>query len=359
MIAPLLTLLALLLPARPVHPGPPIFVEIEVEDEGTRVVVTSEQEALLAWMGEAVPVAEADSTRELTEKLAGEAVRLLQEERGLDLEVDGAAVTYQVAAVKLFDEFGVGNAEPAIQIELRLAGSAERPSSIELRWGLFDRVEDKTKRVLPVLFSAGGEFDLMRASEESPRIRWESKEARPETAKAQEPEEAKPLVAHRRPPRPGGEGRVKLWKSTQVVAYFLGALALLSAMWLRPARNRVVALVLAGACCGGAWAIGDRASPGDRLLVSEALTLFGRLHENVYSAFDGRSEDEIYDRLANSVEGPLLDELYADVLVGLVLEDDGGAICRVEEVEALDSALVGSADLTRLTLDAESYVVDW
>lgn len=357
MIAPLLTLLAFLLPATRAHPGPPIFVEVDVEEEGVRVVVTSEQEALLAWMGEAVPIAEADATLALTERLTGEAARLLQQEHGLDLEVDGEAVAYQVAAVKIFDEFGVGNAEPAIQIELRLLGGAARPAAIELHWGLFDRVEDKSKRVLPVLFSAGGEFDLVRASEESPGIRWESTEARPEEAPASEG--AEPLIAHRGPPRPGGKGRVKLWKATQIVAYFIGVLALLSALWVRPARSRILAVVLAVICCGGAWAIGDRASSGDRLLVSEALTLFGRLHENVYSAFGGRSEDEIYERLANSVEGPLLDELYAEVLTGLVLEDDGGAICRVEEVEALDSALVESADLTRLPLNAESFVVDW
>ena len=42
----------------------------------------------------------------------------------------------------------------------------------------------------------------------------------------------------------------------------------------------------------------------------EAIETFGALHANIYSAFDHNTEDEIYDALAQSVDGSLLDRVY-------------------------------------------------
>ena len=41
------------------------------------------------------------------------------------------------------------------------------------------------------------------------------------------------------------------------------------------------------------------------------------------------------DLLAVSVDAALLDELYADIYESLVMRDQGGAVCRVREVEKL------------------------
>ncbi len=70
---------------------------------------------------------------------------------------------------------------------------------------------------------------------------------------------------------------------------------------------------------------------------AEAKEIFAALHRNVYRAFDYETEDSIYDALAQSVSGVFLDEIYNDVYQGLILSEEGGAICKIERVEILDS----------------------
>ena len=59
---------------------------------------------------------------------------------------------------------------------------------------------------------------------------------------------------------------------------------------------------------------------------------------NVYRAFDFRSESDIYDALARSVDGDMLTETYLETKRALVLENQGGARARVQgvEVQAID-----------------------
>jgi hypothetical protein len=66
---------------------------------------------------------------------------------------------------------------------------------------------------------------------------------------------------------------------------------------------------------------------------SEAKDVFAKLHGNVYRAFDYHSESDIYDALARSVEGDLLQELYLQIQQGLAMEEQGGAISRISKVE--------------------------
>ncbi len=75
---------------------------------------------------------------------------------------------------------------------------------------------------------------------------------------------------------------------------------------------------------------------------AEAKEIFVALHRNVYRAFDYDTEDAIYDTLAQSVSGELLDEVYNEVYQSLVLQDQGGAICKIEKVEILESKMMAS-----------------
>jgi hypothetical protein len=77
---------------------------------------------------------------------------------------------------------------------------------------------------------------------------------------------------------------------------------------------------------------------------AEAGEIFAALHRNVYRAFDYETEDAIYDALAQSVSGELLDEVYNDVYQGLILREEGGAICKIEQIEILDSSMVSMPD---------------
>ena len=72
----------------------------------------------------------------------------------------------------------------------------------------------------------------------------------------------------------------------------------------------------------------------------EALDVFSKLHLNIYRSFEYNNESDIYDSLSQSVSGPILDEIYQDVYRGLILADEGGAVCTVDKVEVLSSKFV-------------------
>jgi hypothetical protein len=73
--------------------------------------------------------------------------------------------------------------------------------------------------------------------------------------------------------------------------------------------------------------------PGDE----DAKAMFASLHKNIYRAFDYTNEEDIYDALSQSVDGELLDDVYYEVYESLILRDQGGAVCRIDEVRIIDS----------------------
>jgi len=76
---------------------------------------------------------------------------------------------------------------------------------------------------------------------------------------------------------------------------------------------------------------------GPPLSAPQARAIFEALHRNVYRAFDYKNESDVYDALAESVEGPLLDQLYGEVYESLVRTDEIGAIGRVKAVRVIAS----------------------
>ncbi len=81
------------------------------------------------------------------------------------------------------------------------------------------------------------------------------------------------------------------------------------------------------------------AGPAGRLAVTPAacVAVFQPLLMNVYTAFDYSEESDVYDALARSVDGELLDDLYRRIHRGLVMDDHNRAIARVTAVELLET----------------------
>jgi hypothetical protein len=77
------------------------------------------------------------------------------------------------------------------------------------------------------------------------------------------------------------------------------------------------------------------ADPDDRTRAAIAETLL----KNIYRAFDYRDEKLIYDALARSVEGELLAETYLRIHGGLLMQEQGGAVARVQLVEPLETRI--------------------
>lgn len=72
----------------------------------------------------------------------------------------------------------------------------------------------------------------------------------------------------------------------------------------------------------------------------EAIEVFTALHRNIYRAFDYTDESAIYDALAQSVDGPELEEIYNDVYQSLILRDAGGVVCKVQAVRIDEAELL-------------------
>jgi hypothetical protein len=111
------------------------------------------------------------------------------------------------------------------------------------------------------------------------------------------------------------------------------------------------------ACCAAAVALGLSwvgrdwgtvtwsAAQAPTLDPATALAAFEPLHQNIYRAFGFDDEERVYDALARSVDGPLLEQLYLQVYRSLVLEEEGGAVSRVQAVRTLEAELEASGPL--------------
>jgi hypothetical protein len=68
----------------------------------------------------------------------------------------------------------------------------------------------------------------------------------------------------------------------------------------------------------------------------EAKSVLHALLYNVYRAFDRRDESLVYDRLAQSITGDLLTDIYLQVRRGMELENQGGARVKIDDVQMLE-----------------------
>jgi hypothetical protein len=69
----------------------------------------------------------------------------------------------------------------------------------------------------------------------------------------------------------------------------------------------------------------------------ESGLIMHSLMKNVYRSFDFRDESDVYDKLALSVEGDLLEEIYLQNRKSFAVKKAGGAQARVNEIEILEA----------------------
>ncbi|MFP6668826.1 MAG: hypothetical protein VB876_16050 [Pirellulales bacterium] len=124
--------------------------------------------------------------------------------------------------------------------------------------------------------------------------------------------------------------------------------ALLVALAMRgfgvAARKCLIAAAILVICAVIAWPHfrWEAANPFSKAMVvsdDRANDIFALLHENTYRAFDFRTEDEVYDALATSIDGELLNDLYLQINRRLKMEEQGGAVSRIRDVEILEGTI--------------------
>ena len=85
---------------------------------------------------------------------------------------------------------------------------------------------------------------------------------------------------------------------------------------------------------------------------SEAQTILNSLLKNVYRAFDFREKSDVYDKLAISVQGDLLTDIYLQNRKSFAVKKADGAQARVKEVEVLSATARPAAD------NSKAFVLD-
>lgn len=326
------------------HPadGPDVDLQWVVGGTEVRAVV----DLNLVFVDELFPAAEplpeppaADALEALRAQLAAHlGGRMTVRAGGVDLEgVPGSLefVAAEPALVPLFTNFG-SRALAAVRMEWRFALSGDE-ASLTFGWSDYppdlalqpDRALAPPITVVAQLASAGV-LESVTLTRDRPLHRWR----RPEGLAAR----FAPV-----PPAPATQRPWLPWGLALAAASALWAVL----AWRRPSGGRRAALrgiVLASGAAAAvlAWeARRPRPLPDAR----EVLAAFGPLHANIYRAFGEVDERRIYEGLARSVEGRLLDALYREVYDGLVLRDEGGAVARVETVR-VDEAEVVEIDRT-------------
>ncbi len=77
---------------------------------------------------------------------------------------------------------------------------------------------------------------------------------------------------------------------------------------------------------------------------SDAKLVLQALLKNVYRAFDFREEEDVYDKLALSVDGDLLADIYLQSRKSLQIQKAGGAQAKVKDVEVRAASVNGKPD---------------
>ena len=78
--------------------------------------------------------------------------------------------------------------------------------------------------------------------------------------------------------------------------------------------------------------------------VDEAKALTELLLSNIYRSFDYTSESEVYDKLALSIQGDLLSEVYIQIKKSMALENQGGLEVKVEKVTVHSASKIDDPD---------------
>ncbi len=85
--------------------------------------------------------------------------------------------------------------------------------------------------------------------------------------------------------------------------------------------------------------LGNSKVLGVSLTNEQANLVLHSLLKNVYRAFDFREESDVYDKLAISVNGDLLSEIYLQYRKSFVVQRAGGAQAKVKDIEILDVSI--------------------
>ena len=210
------------------------------------------------------------------------------------------------------------------------------PDRMELSWADWQILEDEAIFKVPLVLSVEGDDELIThfLTKEEQGYAWQ--------APAKDLSSA---LLGRAIPKAPPQGLPVPWSSLGLLAAaLLTAVSSVLRLLPRPLGWKLIVAFLAlGAILWPLAPIGHAhikapwVKPIELPNEIEANTIFAALQRNIYRAFDYDEEGEIYDVLAESVDGPLLDSLYKEIYESLVMREQEGARAKVSSVKILSS----------------------
>jgi hypothetical protein len=340
------------------HPGQHLGLKISITDEevALEVLLSNDYAKRLVPLESYAPEYSTEEARYHFPDSAQEVrMRRAYEEflGGLDtVEIDRLPVKpilERVEFVPAADALGVIQPEEfAPDVGLRLTYPCKgRPKLVSIVWELFGvdpvRAAAGLPSDMPLLaeLEAYAERRLVVFTAEEPEVIWHA----PAGSVAERVQPVVTAVTPLRIPIP-------LVSLGVVLVWVLGLLGLRAVSVRRAVRRSVwwcSVVPLALAVYFHNVAVVSVASPwGERVQLpgeQEATEIFVTLHRNVYRAFDYKTESDVYDILAQSVAGDLLDQVYNEVYQSLIMRDQGGAVARVHSVDVLDTEVLSAGRL--------------
>lgn len=219
----------------------------------------------------------------------------------------------------------------------------DAPDEVELTWNRFNNYV-WTINMVVYAFEEVSKVTLSRL-ESSNVYRWEN---------PGQPEVAPPVPVAAQPAE-----RAKI----SVPLLSAACLVLLPVVFLtisiRKVENRTagisIAAVLFVAAMGWPffrWQVPRPFQGPSRISQTDSDSIFAAIHNNIYRAFEYRDNEEIYDALAMSIDGELLEDVYLQIRRGLEMQEQGGAVSRIREVEIVDGSQQPADIATQEQLDS-------
>jgi hypothetical protein len=326
---------------RAAHPGPSIWGSITLLDDHVRFVIEGAADPFrTCFRLPHLPLGPLDAAASAANRAAIESFVA----NDLKFALDGELATPAIEEIWVQDGIEREMSWKSTRLALRYP-AARLPSRVTLVWPRFEG-EGVDYFSTTIKVGEQGPPRMFTLLPDEPEHTWYADAARPRRASA--------------PPAP-------LPRTTELPLPSLALLAAAIASLVAAARARSVAipLVTCAVALLAAVALHDRGRVAVRSpfatrvplpSVDQAKQIVAALNEDVYRAFEAQSEDAIYDALARSVDAGLLDELYGQVFESLVLAEEGGAMCSVDQIDVLDAAI----DLASFESgDEPRFAADW
>lgn len=360
---PLLCLVLFMLIAAPAHahPKPGAHADVRISIEDDTVTVTAVMNILFAEQVVNVPRKAIDNVTDdeipplkaaMIEYFGGgraaDVTALVDRPNSVKIDgVDVPPIIREVQIVRPEPETRPGFIQNPVLLIPRIQVIAEYPcksppKTVALVWGSYPR--DFTAAVnglapitdIEAVLTHGELMDLITFRKSEPEYTWHA-------------------------PAKGGKRFVDIPARPQTTATWstgvpIGSVAV-AALWIIGAgvlvtRSKagvlsvpmLVSLIIAGVLGVMLWPVKSlrlgSTPPPPRLSENDALAIFTPLHANIYRAFDYTRESAVYDALAQSVDGPMLDTIYTEVYNGLVMREEGGALSRVRSVTPIETLVL-------------------